>query len=441
MPETRASSTATRRTTRREFLRESSLAGFGMLLAGSSLAAAGKAPSEKLAIGVIGTQNRAAENIEGVRGQSIVALCDVDDRYLEARARELPHASKHHDFRKLLDEKGIDAVVISTPDHVHAPATAAALRSGRHVYCEKPLTHSVYEARVVAQLAKEHKRATQLGTQIHAGSNYRRVVEVIQSGAIGAVREVHVWVEKSWSGGDRPPPKSPPPHVHYDLWVGPAPWREYHDDLLPQDWRRWWDFGGGTLSDMGCHHIDLSHWALDLRYPIAVEAEGPPVHPDGAPKGLVVRWDYPARGDKPPVRLTWYDGGEHHRLRKERSLPPWGDGTLFVGEKGMLLADYGKYRLLPEETFRGFQPPPSSIPDSVGHYEEWIRACKAGSPTTGQTTCNFDYSGALTESVLLGNVAYRCGTRIEWDAEKLEVKNAPAASRFVRREYRKGWVL
>ncbi|MCS5628832.1 MAG: Gfo/Idh/MocA family oxidoreductase, partial [Planctomycetes bacterium] len=234
------------RSNRRDFLKTSSLAGFGMLLSGSSLVHAGRAPSEKLNIGCVGTQNRASANIGGIRSQNIVAICDTDQNYLERRGRDFPKANKYNDYRKLVDQKDIDAIVVSTPDHMHAPATGAALRSGRHAYCEKPLSHTVHEARVIAGLAKKHKRATQLGTQIHAGSNYRRVVEIIQSGAIGDVIESHVWVGKSWSAGDRPAPAPTPAHIHFDLWLGPARERKYHPNLLPANWRKWWEFGGGT---------------------------------------------------------------------------------------------------------------------------------------------------------------------------------------------------
>ena len=423
------------RSNRRDFLKTSSLAGFGMLLSGSSLVHAGRAPSEKLNIGCVGTQNRASANIGGIRSQNIVAICDTDQNYLERRGRDFPKANKYNDYRKLVDQKDIDAIVVSTPDHMHAPATGAALRSGRHAYCEKPLSHTVHEARVIAGLAKKHKRATQLGTQIHAGSNYRRVVEIIQSGAIGDVIESHVWVGKSWSAGDRPAPAPTPAHIHFDLWLGPARERKYHPNLLPANWRKWWEFGGGTLGDMGCHHMDLSHWALKLRHPVAASTKGPPVHAEGCPSGLHVTLEYPARGKLPPVKLHWYDSGKHRHLFKKHNLPNWGDGTLFVGTKGVMLASYGGYKLLPEADFKGYRQPAKSIPDSIGHYNEWIQACKTGSPTT----CNFDYSGALTEAVLLGNVAYRAGERIEWDGEKCEVTNSKKANSLVRKEYRKGW--
>jgi predicted dehydrogenase len=340
----------------------------------------------------------------------------------------------------MLDQKDIEAVTVSTPDHVHAPASVLAMKTGRHVYCEKPLAHSVYEARVMAKVAAKEQRATQMGTQIHnTGRNYRNVVEVIRSGAIGKVREAHSWVGKAWGGGERPEEGQPvPSYIDYDLWLGPAPERPYHSVYLPGNWRRWWDFGNGTLGDMGCHHLDLPFWALSLRYPETVEAEGPPVHPETAPTWIQVQWQFPSRAGMPPVLLHWHDGGKRPPQFEEGKLPRWGDGTLFVGEDGrMLLADYGRYVLLPEEKFRDFKPPPHSIPDSPGHHAEWIQACKTGKPTT----CNFEYSGRLTETVLLGTVAYRTGKRLEWDPIELKATNCPEASRYIRRKYRKGWTL
>jgi predicted dehydrogenase len=395
-----------------------------------------RSPNEKLNIGVIGVANQGAYDLDNVRSQNIVALCDIDDNYLAAAVKDLPQAKTYNDYRRLLEQKGIDAVVIAIPDHMHAPVTRAALESGRHVYCEKPLTHTVYEARRVAEAAQKHARVTQMGTQIHAGSNYRRVVEIVQNGAIGTVREVHVWADRSWTGDGRPADTPPvPPNIHWDLWLGVAPERPYHPAYVPAKWRGWWDFGGGTLADMACHHIDLSYWALNLRHPLTVEAEGPPVNPENTPAWLIVHYDYPARDPQPPVRLTWYNGGKRPPQFADGKLPEWGDGTLFVGEKGMLLADYSRYVLLPEKDFAGFQPPPKTIPDSIGHHAEWIEACKTGGPTT----CNFDYAGALTEAVLLGNVAYRVGQKLEWDAKSLKVTNGPDADRYLRPRYRKGW--
>jgi hypothetical protein len=311
-----------------------------------------------------------------------------------------------------------------------------ALRLGKHVYCEKPLTHNVYEARRVAEAAAKAKTATQMGTQIHAAGNYRRVVEIIRSGAIGPVREVHTWAGRSWGGGDRPKEMPPvPSNLHWDLWLGPAPERPYHSTYLPANWRKWWDFGGGNLADMACHHMDLPFWALELRAPLTVEAEGPPLHPETCPLGLIVRYEFPSRGDAPPVKLTWYDGDKIPP--KIRELSTGGGGNLFVGDRGLLWADYGSYKLYPEADFAGFKPPPPTIADSIGHHAEWLQACKTGGPTT----CSFDYSGALTEAVLLGNVAYRTGRKLAWDAASLKAADCPEADAFLRREYRKGWEL
>ena len=394
--------------------------------------------NDKLNIGVIGVANRGGANLAGVASENIVALCDVDDNYLAQAAQRFPAAKTYNDFRRMLDQKDIQAVVVSTPDHTHAPATMMALLSGRHVYCEKPLTHTVSEARLVAKAAAKHKRVTQMGTQIHAGSNYRRVVELLQSGAIGQVPEVHVWVGGGYTGNGRPADTPPvPPHLHWDLWLGPAPERPYHPSYVPGKWRSWWDFGGGTLGDMACHHMDLPHWALRLRHPLTVEAEGPTPLPENTPSWLIVRYEYPARPKLPPVHLTWYNGDKRPPQFADGKLPQWGNGTLFVGEKGMLLADYDKRVLLPEKEFAGFVPPQPFIPDSIGHHKEWVEACKHGGPTT----CNFEYSGALTEVVLLGNVAYRTGRKLHWDPNRLRAANCAEADDVIRHHYRQGWRL
>ena len=423
---------------RREFLHGLAAAGVATSFGPAAIGRAPAAPNDRLNLGIIGTAGRALDNIDGVKGENIVALCDVDDRLLRQASLRFPHAKTYTDFRKLLEAGGLDAVVVSTPDHTHAPATAMALRLGKHVYCEKPLTHSVHEARVIADLAARAKVATQMGTQIHATDNYRRVVEWVRSGAIGPIRECHVWCDKGWSGGDRPTETPPvPPYLHWDLWIGPAPTRPYHPDYQPANWRRWWDFGNGTLGDMACHHMDLPFWALDLRHPTSVEAEGPPVHPETAPNWLKVHYEFPARGDRPPVSLTWYDGGKRPAGFAEGKLPKWGDGNLFVGEKGMILADYDRHLLLPESEFRDLKPPEPSIPASIGHHAEWIAACKDGRPTT----CNFSYAGALTEAVLLGAVSYRAGRKLVWDAVRQTAQGCPEADRFLQGPYREGWSL
>lgn len=439
--------------TRRAFLRNSALAGASVFAAPAFLSAA--APNNKLNIAVIGCGGRGASNLADVSSENIVALCDVNERHLESAAKKHPGAKKFVDFRKLYDDaRAFDAVVVSCAEHTHAFATLPALQLRKHVYCEKPLTHNVWEARVITEAAAKARVATQMGTQIHAGSNYRRVVELIQAGSIGSVSEVHVWVGRAWGRqsaasakkhGDivhvteRPAGSSPvPPGLHWDLWLGPAPERPFQEVYFPgPKWYRWWDFGGGTMSDLGSHWNDLPFWALKLDHPQSVSATGPAPHPEIAPASMTATYDYGPRADRPAVRLTWYQGEEKPELWRGGLIPKWDSGVLFVGTKGMLLSDYGKHLLLPEEKFAGFERPPKSIPESIGHHQEWIHACKTGAPTT----CSFDYSGPLTEANHLGNVAFRVGKKIDWDHKTLQVRNAPEAAQYIRREYRKGWKL
>jgi predicted dehydrogenase len=444
----------TTRRSRRDFLRDAvrgaaaGVAGAGLLTGTrGAWAAAGSgeaktAASDRLNIGIIGAANRAERNLDeeggAVAGENIVALCDVDERLLARTAGRFPRAARYADFRKLLERKDLDALVISTADHTHAAATLLALESGRHVYCEKPLAHTVHEARSVAEAAKRTRRVTQIGTQIHAGRNYRRVVELVQSGAIGAVKEVHVFIGKSWGAREPGRPADPPAHLNYDLWLGPVPHRPYRADFHPSSWRKYWAFGNGSLGDMGCHYMDLPFWALGLRHPTRVRAEGPPVHAEVCPEWLEVHYEFPARGAQPPVKLTWYDGG-----RKPAGYDAWGlrddwkNGVMFVGEKGNLIADYNRHRLLPEKQFEGFAPPKPTLADSIGHHKEWLEACRRNDPTA--TLCHFGYSGPLTEAVLLGGVAYRAGKELEWDAAGLKPVNAPEADALIRPAVRKGW--
>lgn len=425
--------------TRRDFLRRAALNTAGLWLGTNISRAKIASPNNRLNIGIIGTANRAQANISGVSSENIVALCDIDDHYLSAAAERFPRAKTYNDFRKLLEQKKLDAVVISTADHTHAVATISALQSGRHVYCEKPLAHTVSEARLVSRTAAQHPHlATQMGTQIHAGKNYRRVVELIQHGGIGSISECHVWCDKSWGGEAHSMGRPPvPAYLQWDLWLGPAAARAYSPDYLPKNWRRWWDFGNGTIGDMGCHYMDLVHWALDLRHPLTVEAEGPELNPITTPVWLIVRYQYESSISQSPITVSWYDGGKRPEFLALGKVPNWKNGVLFVGDKGMLLADYAHHHLLPETDFREFVPPPQTIPDSIGHYQEWIRACKTGSATT----CNFNYSGALSEAVLLGNVAYRTGHKLEWDSLALKAKNCSEASNYIQREYRRGWII
>jgi predicted dehydrogenase len=390
-----------------------------------------------------------------VSSENIVALCDVNARNLDAAAAKHPGARKFADFRKVFDHaKEFDAVVVSTCEHTHAFATMLALRQRKHVYCEKPLTHNIWEARRIREAAAKAKVATQMGVQIHATENYRRVVELVQAGAIGPVREAHVWVGRAWGWQreddakrhkdivwvtERPKETQPvPAGLDWDLWLGPAPARPFHSVYFPgPKWYRWWDFGNGTMSDLGSHWNDLPFWALKLQAPLTVEASGPPPHPEIAPASMSATYEYGARGDLPPVKLVWHQGENKPELWKTGDIPKWDSGCLFIGSKGMLLSSYDKYLLLPEKDFADYQRPAPTIPRSPGHHAEWIEACKGGRPASA----DFEYSGWLTEANHLGNVAYRAGKKLKWDAKKLRATNAPEADPFIRREYRKGWVL
>lgn len=425
---------------RRKFIFDLGATAAGLTLAGCATTRVSRkiSPNEKLNIGMIGTANRAHEDLAGVKSENIVALCDIDDTYLAKAATEFPGAKTYNDFRQLLDRNDLDAVVVATPDHTHAVAAVAALKSGRHVYCEKPLARTISEVRAITDAAKKYNRVTQIGTQIHAQRNYRNVVELIQSNAIGEVKEVHVWVDVTYGGIKKPTEFPPvPAHLHYDLWLGPVePW-PYSPQWVPFKWRNWWQFGGGALGDFGCHYMDLPHWALGLSHALSAETDGPPADPDSPPPWLIVRYMHPAR--KPggqPLPLTWYHGG---RQPSPDILAPdlakkWKSGVLFIGDNGRLISDYNKHQLLPEKP--DFKPT-VHIPDSIGHHKEWIEACKTG----GKTTCSFDYSGPLTETALLGNAAHRAGQKLEWNAARLKVTNTHAADQYIQHHYRKGWTL
>jgi predicted dehydrogenase len=397
-------------------------------------------PNERLNLGVIGVAGRGADNLKGIVSENIVAICDVDENRVGDARKAHPSATYTQDYRKLLDQKNIDAVVISTPDHMHAIPTLAALRSGRHAYCEKPLAHTVREVRLVRETAAKSGLVTQMGTQIHAGDNYRRVVELVQAGTIGPIRRVHCWVGvKPAAGQFAKTELAPPAGLNYDLWLGPAPYRPYDKSHLHFVWRWWWDFGGGVLADLACHHVDLPTWALGLTAPTKITAKGEVKHEgdNPVPDVMQVDYQYPARGDKPPVHLTWYHGVDGPDLSGGRVFKGYRAGTVFEGEKGQIVADYSKHKLLPEDKWEGFTPPKPTIAKSLGHHEEWINAIK----TKGPTTCNFNYSGALAEAVLLGNVAYRSGAEVEWDAAHARIPNSASAAAFLDKEYRKGWSL
>jgi predicted dehydrogenase len=438
--------------TRRDFIRGS--LGAAALTELAPAVVRGQNLSSKLDIAVVGAGGRGAANTASASGENIVALCDLNAKNLAAAKSKFPAARTEEDFRRLFDKTNdFDAVIVSTTEHTHAFATMLALRAGKHVYCEKPLTHSVWEARQVREFAATTKLATQMGIQIHAGENYRRVVELIQGGVIGAVREAHVWVSRGWgwqtaeeaaANKDHHTPNRPaevepvPEGLNWDLWLGPAPERPFNSVYIPGNrWYRWWDFGSGTMSDLGSHWNDLPFWALKLRAPLAVESFGPPPHPEIAPASMTAVYEHGPREGMPACRVSWYQGMHKPAIWKENGIPQWPNGCLFIGDKGMLLADYGKFVLLPEKDFAGVTLPEKRLPRVSSHMREWVDACKGGPGTLA----DFQYAGWLTESNHLGSVAYRVGKRIEWDAERMEVRNAPEAAKYIRREYRKGWAL
>ena len=444
-----------RKSSRRDFLKETALTGLGFWVAGGVSRAAPKSANEKLNVAIIGAGGQGGGNLRNIDGlgENIVALCDVDENRAAGAFKQFEKAKKYNDFRKMLEEMrtSIDAVVVSTPDHTHAPASVMAMKLGKHVYCEKPLTHDVYEARVMRETAAKQKVATQMGTQGTASDGLRRAVEIVQAGVIGPVKEVHVWTNRPgnyWKQGIPRPQETPevPKHLHWDLWLGPAPERPYHPIYVPFAWRGWWDFGTGALGDMGCHTANMAYMALKLGAPKMVEAESAKFTPgESYPTWAVVTYQFPARGELPPVKLIWYEGNRDGK----QVLPPQdlfhgqrvpSSGSLLIGEKGILFSpdDYGaRFVLLPEKQFQGVELPKGTLPRSPGHHREWINACKGGPPAMS----NFDYAGRLTEFILLGNVAIGVGQKIEWDAENLKATNCPEAERFIRRPYRKGWEL
>jgi len=404
-------------------------------------------PSEKLNIAGIGIGGRGEGDLDECRSENIVALCDVDEKHAGRVFKKYPNAKKWTDFRKMLDEqKDIDAVVIATPDHLHAVVSMAAIKRGKHVYCEKPLAHCIWECRQVTLAARAAKVATQLGNQGQASEGNRLVSEIIWDGAIGTVREVHAWCNRYISprGIDRPKDTLPvPATLNWDLWLGPAKSRPYHPAYLPFSWRGWWDFGTGVLGDIGCHQLDSVFRALKLGYPTTIEACSSGVNTETAPLSSLVRYEFPAREGMPPLTLTWYDGGlmpqRPPELEEGRKFGE-ADDNLFVGDKGKMLG----YRLIPEARMKEYGKPPQKIARSPGHHKEWINACKGGPAARA----NFDWAGPLTEAVLVGNIAlkmekqlYEKGLKLHYDGPKMEVTNLPEANKYIRDEYREGWSL
>jgi predicted dehydrogenase len=460
------SSTNSRRrplsTSRREFLAASAALGLSFTIVPRHvLGGQGQTPpSERINVAGIGCGGMGGGDIATVSklGANYVALCDVDEARAAGTFKAHPQARRYKDFREMLDReaKNIDAVTVGTPDHIHAVASMAAIRAGKHVYCQKPLTHTLHECRELTKAAKAAKIVTSMGNQGHASEGSRLTNEWIQAGVIGEVREVHCWTDRAgrlWKQGIGRPTETPsiPPTLDWNLWLGPIAERPYHPAYAPFGWRGWWDFGTGAIGDMGCHIIDHPIWALKLGAPTSIEAR---VTHDGTllpdnklnfetfPIAAIIYYEFPARGNLPPVRMTWYDGGLMPPAPAE--LPPGqklpGNGVLYVGSKGKMYhsSHGGMPQLLPGELHEAAKAVPKTLERSKGHYEEWVNACRGGK----QPAASFDYSGPMTETALLGVLSLRApGTKLLWDSENQKVTNAPEVNQYVHTEYRKGWTL
>jgi len=440
----------TRRITRRKMLTGTASAGAAAWLSGSvNTLSAGLPPSEKLNIAFIGSGGQAAFSLENLVDHNIVALCDVDERRAARAFEQFPKAKRFRDYRRMLDQvgPGIDAVVVATPDHTHAPASIRAMQLGKHVYCEKPLTWCIEEARDMATAAKRNKVATQMGTQGMAMGAARAGIEVLRDGAIGTAREMHVWTDRAqgwWPQGvDRPEEKPPTPsELDWDLWVGVAALRPYHPAYVPFKWRGWLDFGTGSIGDMGIHNAAMAWVGLELGLPRSVEVVATSgINRETFPAWSILRLEFPSRGPLPPVTMHWYDGGKKPSPELIGGGQVAENGAVIVGDQGTMYSiewTGADWRLLPEEKFRDYRPPEPSVPRCSGHHAEWIAACKGGP----QAFCNFvDFGAPLTEVMLLGNLALRTGQKIEWDVRAMQAKECPEADEVIRREYRKGWEI
>ena len=459
---------------RRGFLGAAGLAAACSLMPRRVLGGAGHiAPSDKITLAAIGTGGQGLQNVMALLQFpeiQVVAVCDaereregyiswnwsqgkaqrvagreparqaVDDHYAQqTQAGTYRGCRAYSDYRQLLENEDVDAVMIATPDHMHAVITMAALRRGKHVFCEKPLTWSVYEARQVAQAARTAGVATQMGNQGQASEEARLTCEFIADGAIGAVREVRVWSPArfwawpTWQG--RPAETPPVPEgLDWDLWLGPAPDRPYHPAYHPWVWRNWWDFGTGLLGDLGCHKLSTVFKALKLEHPTRIEASCTKMDSEIYPLGVIARFDFPARGDMPPLTLTWYDGGLQPRVPRDLEPGRRMSDVIYLGDSGTLMG----HRLIPETKMQSYGRPPTILPRSPGHLKEWVDACRGGPPAGS----NFvDHAGLLTETCMLGNVALRAGKPIDWDGPNLRITNDETANRLLHREYRPGWEL
>ncbi len=442
---------------RRTFLAASTLAAFSFHYVPGRLFGS-EAPGNKLNIAGIGVGGMGGSNLSRCESENIIALCDVDSDYAAKTIEKYPKAKVYTDYRVMLEkEKDIDAVVIATPDHTHAVITLAALEAGKHVYCQKPLTHTVYEARTIKQAARKYNVQTQMGNQGHSSEHIRLLKEWLDDGVIGDVREIYAWTDRP-VGGDiwstfavKAAPKDTPPvpaSLNWDLWLGPAAYRSYHPDYHPMAWRAWLDFGTGALGDMGCHILDPAFWALDLGAPTQIEATSThwqeDVSSETFPRASIVRYQFPQRGNKPPVKLTWYDGRLMPPLpdsfESGRKLPA--SGAILVGDDGCILhGSHGAHgmRLVPESKMQSYKRPKKTLPRVTGtHEEDWIRACKDGKPASS----TFEYGGALTEMALLGVLAIRMkDQRLQWDSENMRFTNNEEANKLLHIDYRAGWKL
>lgn len=427
----------TKKITRRSFLQSAAFA-VAAMKTGPAIAQT-LSPNEKLNIAIIGIGGQGQDNFKDMRRENMVAVCDVDLERAGPAYNSFEKSAQFKDFRRMFDkmQDSIDAVVISTPDHTHFHPALMAMALGKHVYLEKPLAHTVWETRVLTDLARKKGLVTQLGAQRHANPNMRRVVELIQTGAIGTVSEVHSWVS---SDRGMVPVKDItfpiPSTLDYELWLGPSPKDfPYDPEITPYGWRFFWDFGTGETGNWGCHILDIPFWALHLDYPTHVSAGGQEPHPVMTPKDFHSSLDFPAKGDRPAVKLHWYQAKGGPAILKELNVPASGN-NLFIGSKGMLLCGFDNHTLLPASQYAGFEPPDPFIPPSPGFRQEFIRACK-GDKTP--PTCNFDYTGPMAEAVLLANNAFRAGTEFDWDHETMTCTNAPEAQAYIKPEFRTGW--
>jgi len=437
--------------TRRSFIKAATLASAALSFPSIMRSqAGGQSPNNKLNIACCGVGGRGHDAVEGLKAENFVAFCDVDDDRAAKTFEEHPDVPRFRDFRVMLDKLGnqIDAVTVSTPDHMHFPIAMAALSLGKHVFVEKPLTHTIAEARQLAALAREKKVATQMGNQGHAHEGWRLIKEWLQAGVLGDVRELHSWTDRPiWPQGVGLPDHTKmmpvvPKTLDWDLWLGVAQPREYDPAYLPFAWRGYWDFGTGALGDMGCHIMDGAYSALDLTQPTRVEAISAHQTEISPPTASVVTYEFPARGNLPPVKWTWYDGGLQPLLPPDleaaRQVQP--NGTFIVGSKATVFADtyYASARIIPEVKMQALAPtlPPKTLPRvEGGHFAEWVRACKGGTPAGS----NFDHASRLTETVLLSNVAIRARRPIEWDSAALKVTNLPEVNQYVTKTYRPGF--